>query len=117
MNEDREINYYEKLAERAKQVFENSREKSGAWIDEAPKKAADQLEEAGEFTKQECNRARQFPRKDLEATKEQPKVVIVECSHRNAVVRYSLMLHSDLSNGQNNDGRPRTRLILSSESQ
>jgi len=47
----------------------------------------------------------------------QPKVVIVECSHRNAVVRYSLMLHSELSNGQNNDGRPRTRLIPSSESQ
>jgi len=69
MNDDREIKNYEKLAERAKQLFESSKDKSGAWIDEALEKAADQLEEAGEFTKQEGLRAREFLRKDLEATK------------------------------------------------
>lgn len=69
MTEDREIKNYEKLAERAKQVFENSKKKSGAWIDEALESAADQLEEAGEFTKQEGRAAREFLRKDLEATK------------------------------------------------
>jgi hypothetical protein len=69
MNEDREIKNYEKLAERAKQVFENSKKKSGAWIDEALESAADQLEEAGEFTKQEGRHAMEFLRKDLEATR------------------------------------------------
>jgi hypothetical protein len=47
MTEDREVKNYEKLAERAKQMFESSKEKSGAWIDEALEKAADQVEEAG----------------------------------------------------------------------
>jgi hypothetical protein len=69
MTQDREIKNYERLADKAKQIFESSKENSVAWIDEALAKAAEQLEEAGELTKQEAHRARELLKKDLEATK------------------------------------------------
>lgn len=69
MEQDREIKNYEKLAEKARELFETSKEKSVAWIDEVLDKAEEQLEEAGEFTKEEGRRAKEFLRKDLEATK------------------------------------------------
>ena len=69
MEHDPELKHYERLAEKAREIFEKSKETSVRWIDEALDKAAAQLEDAGEFTKEEGRRAREFLRKDLEATK------------------------------------------------
>lgn len=69
--QDREAQGYEKLAAKAKEIFEDSKEKTVETFDKAVKTARERLEAAGELGKEEAEQLAGYLRRDIKAAMSQ----------------------------------------------
>jgi polyhydroxyalkanoate synthesis regulator phasin len=68
--EEQEVNQYEKLAARTKELLVTAREKTPKAVEEALEKAKEEMVTAGEFSREQGKRVQAFLRRDLEATRD-----------------------------------------------